>query len=102
MSMSKKVSRYRLSFHSKFLRKLKKLYKKDKFLYQKVKTFLEKLSEDPFYPGFKTHRVVVLNYEKIYSSRVTGDIRVVWSLEDDNTILFLDIGGHEGSKKVYR
>jgi mRNA-degrading endonuclease YafQ of YafQ-DinJ toxin-antitoxin module len=96
------VSKYNFSFHNKFLRKLKKLYKKDKFLYERVKTFLENLAEDPFYPGFKTHRIVVTDYGKVYSSRVTGDIRVIWNLENGCTILLLDIGGHEGSKKVYK
>lgn len=102
MSMLREVSKYNLSFDKNFLRKLKKYYKKDKALYIRVKIFLKSFVNDPFYSGFKSHRVFVSNHRKVYASRVTGDIRVIWSLEDDYIILLLDIGGHEGSKKVYK
>ena len=96
------MSKYNLSFDKNFLRKLKKYYKKNKALHGRVKIFLKSFANDPFYSGFKTHRVIVPNHRKVYASRVTGDIRVIWNLEDDYTILLLDIGGHEGSKKVYK
>jgi len=78
-----------LSFGNNFLRKLKKIYKKDKLLYKRIKDFLVLFSEDPFYSGFRTHRVTVSNYGKVFSSRVTGDIRIIWVFEEEITLLLL-------------
>jgi len=52
--------------------------------------------------SLKTHKVFISDYGKVYSSNVTGDIRVIWSLEETYVLLLLDIGGHEGSTRVYR
>ena len=96
------MSKFNLSFDKNILRKLRRIYKKDKLLYKKYKNFLVKFSEDPFYPSLNTHKVFISDYGSVYSSSVTGDIRVIWSLEEDYVLRLLDIGGHEGSRKVYR
>ena len=40
----------------------------------------------------------------IFSSRVTGNIRIVWDYSENeiNVIDVFDIGGHEGKDKVYK
>ena len=42
--------------------------------------------------------------KRVYSSAVTGDLRILWQFHptEADTIELLDIGGHSGSKKVYR
>ena len=96
------MSEFSISFDKNFLRKIKKIYKRDKSLYKRYRTFLIKFSENPFYPGLNTHKVTVSGYGRVYSSTITGDIRVIWNLEENYVLLLLDIGGHEGSTKVYR
>jgi mRNA-degrading endonuclease YafQ of YafQ-DinJ toxin-antitoxin module len=61
------------------------------------------LQNDPFYPGLKTHKVSSRLFGNTYSSRVTGDIRIIWKFDENKTLtlLLLDLGGHSGRNKVY-
>ncbi len=60
------------------------------------------LTENPFSSNLKTHKVNTRNYGIRYSSRVTGDLRIIWDFFDNRTtIIALTIGGHSGNKKVY-
>jgi len=38
-----------------------------------------------------------------FSSKVTGDLRIIWNFNEDQiqVIDLLDIGGHSGNGKVY-
>ena len=49
---------------------------------------------DPFDKKLKTHKLrgALKNY---YSFSINHSYRVVFSFEDDNTVIFHDIGGHE-------
>lgn len=96
------MSKYEIAFDQRFLKRVKKIYKKDKFLYDRYLKFLGKIAKDPFADNLVTHKVNSKNHDLVYSSRVTGDIRVLWLLEEGRVILLLDIGGHEGSNKVYK
>lgn len=96
------MSKYEIAFDKSFLKRIKKVYKKDKFLYARYLKFLEKMAKDPFAENLLTHKVNSKNHNLVYSSRVTGNIRVLWLLEEGRVILLLDIGGHEGSNKVYK
>jgi mRNA-degrading endonuclease YafQ of YafQ-DinJ toxin-antitoxin module len=63
---------------------------------------LSNLIENPFLYSLGTHRVNTPKWGRVYSSRVTKDIRIIWDFKDKKLIiLVLDIGGHEGSKSVY-
>ncbi len=65
----------------------------------KVSKTLTSISKDPMNPSLRSHKVG--NY---WSSRVTGDIRIIWEYGNDdkvNVIEILDVGGHSGSNKVY-
>ena len=82
-----------------FAKKLKKLVSKNQSLKEKVKSTLLGLAENPNNPKLRSHKV-----SDVYSSRVTGDIRIIWQYGKDGEIQIrelLDIGGHSGAKKVY-
>lgn len=82
----------------KFDKLYSKLIGKDKKLINVIDKVLEKLTQDPFYPGLKSH---IVDYDKdvgsIWSSRVTGDMRILWALDPNNklVIILLKIGGHD-------
>jgi mRNA-degrading endonuclease YafQ of YafQ-DinJ toxin-antitoxin module len=88
-----------------FKKKVKKLLKADiqiKPTFQKVIEILEK---NPFSPSLKTHKVISKNYGEAYSTRLTGDLRIIWQFGDKNDevriLNLLDVGGHSGTNKVY-
>lgn len=94
---------YDYRFTKYFERKSSKLFRKDPSLRKRFyKVFLEIL-EDPFYQGLRTHPVKTSSWGLLYSSRITKDIRVLWKFSKKEVeILVIDIGGHEGSNKVYK
>jgi Txe/YoeB family toxin of Txe-Axe toxin-antitoxin module len=95
--------KYQLEVTKKAAKKYKKLTTKNKHLQEKVQKILKILVDDPFHLKLKTHKVQITNYGIVYSSRITQDIRIIWDIENDKvTIVLLDIGGHSGSKGVYK
>ena len=96
-------SKYKLEFTKKTANKYKKLTTNNKQLQQKIQEILKILVDEPFHPRLKTHKVQISNYGTVYSSSITKDIRIIWELENDKiTMVLLDIGGHSGSKGVYK
>lgn len=96
-------NKYHLEFTKKAAKKYKKLTTKNKHLQEKIQEILKILVDDPFHSKLKTHKVQITNYGIVHSSRVTQDIRIIWDIENDKvTIILLDIGGHSGSKGVYK
>jgi len=83
---------------------LDKLVKTDGILKKRLMTALKKLSLDPTHPSLRSHKVNTPDYGVSWSSRVTGDIRIIWKYGSSERliILLLDIGGHSGSHKVYK
>lgn len=97
------MSKYHLEFTKKAARKYNKLTAKNIPLQEKVQEILKILVENPFHLKLKTHKVQITNYDIVYSSRITQDIRIIWDLEKEKiTIVLLDIGRHSGSKGVYK
>lgn len=95
---------YQLVGNNNFNKKYKKLIKVNPNLQDIILKFLKVLARDPFFPSIRTHKVISKNFGEGYSSRVTGDIRVIWVYGKQNQVLvleLLDIGGHSGSNKVY-
>lgn len=85
-----------------FDRQLKKISRKDKNLAKKIITTVKKISKQPFNKGLSTHKVNSRKYGECYSSRVTGDIRIIWDFIDGKrVILMLSVGGHSGKNRVY-
>jgi mRNA interferase YafQ len=87
----------------KFSRKLKRLLRKTPALEKTVRATLTLLANNPATPKLRTHKVVIEG-ERVFSSSVTDDLRVIWRYRENGLeiIDLLDIGGHEGGKKVYR
>ena len=65
---------------------------------------MQQLERDPLYPSLKSHKVRDRQGYEAFSSYVTGDLRIIWDYAEDEVDILdlLDLGGHEGSGKVYR
>ncbi len=94
---------FHLNRTCKFIKKAKKLIKGNPTLKSKIRNTFNLLCKNPFYPSLKSHKVKDKNANPAFSSRVTGDIRIIWNYQDGkaNIIDIIDIGGHEGKNKVY-
>ncbi len=96
------MSEYKYQFTSNFEKKSSKLFKKNSTLRKRFYKTLFQILKNPFYKGLRTHRVNTPKWGEVYSSRVTGDLRILWDFIEDNLIiLIIDIGGHEGSRSIY-
>lgn len=89
---------YTLVATTTFTAKTHRLTQGNKTLQKQLQKTLILLQTDPYYPGLKTHKVA--GYR---SSRVSGDIRIIWEFDPNGrvTILLLTIGEHSGADKVY-
>jgi mRNA-degrading endonuclease YafQ of YafQ-DinJ toxin-antitoxin module len=90
---------YRLIFSGYFKKKLSKLIKYNPKISNKIESTLVFLSQNPLEPKLRSHKV-----GSYWSSRVTGDIRIIWIYGDDKQVQILellDIGGHSGNNSVY-
>ena len=94
-----------LKFNKLFLKKAKKLTQKDKKLDEKLDSTLDLMSATPFDLSLKTHKVNSKKFGERYSSRLTGDLRIIWDFDKSTQMLKIimiqDIGGHSGNKGVY-
>jgi mRNA-degrading endonuclease YafQ of YafQ-DinJ toxin-antitoxin module len=84
-------------------KKTRKLIEKDRSLQKILINCLETLAESPFDASLKTHKVNSRKFGIAYSSRLTGDLRIIWDF-DGSEIVFItiqDIGGHSGGQSVY-
>jgi mRNA-degrading endonuclease YafQ of YafQ-DinJ toxin-antitoxin module len=97
-----KESKYNLQATTRFQREYKKVVKPNTLLEKKFVSVIEKLSVNPYMKSLKTHVVNIRGFGRLYSSRVTGDIRILWNFKDDNLIILHRIGGHFGSLSVYK
>lgn len=84
-----------------FKRDYKKLIKNNPVLECKIDEVLDLLSLDPKDPTLRSHKVRLHAFGEVWSTRVTGDIRILWDYDEDDEriILLLTIGGHD---YVYR
>ena len=94
---------YDINLSENFKKKARKLVQKNSQLQVKISKTIDKLIIDPFQPSIKSHKVITKHGISAFSSRVTGDLRIIWDFNDtDIQILeLLDIGGHSGGGSVY-
>jgi mRNA-degrading endonuclease YafQ of YafQ-DinJ toxin-antitoxin module len=94
---------YQLEQSQAFIRDLKKLIKSKRISFSKVDKVFYQLAKDPFASSLKTHKVSSKNYGLQYSSRLDGDLRLIWNFDANRklVIIMLDIGGHSGADSVY-
>ncbi len=95
---------YQLTTYKDFLKKSKKFVKNKSQNRQKLHKALNYLSKNPYHNSLKTHKVQHRLIGKSFSSKVTGNIRIIWEFTSENPpkILLIDLGGHSGKTKVYR
>ena len=89
---------YEINILPYFTKKLKKLVRNNIELKKKVSETILKLSLNPSDPAIVYHKV-----GNVWSSRVTGDIRIIWDYDKNQniTIILINIGGHSGNTSVY-
>ena len=96
------IQKFQIKTSGNFERELERYHKLNKKIGKKILDTLVQLSNNPFYRGLYTHKVNSHCYGKAYSSRVTGDIRILWDFQNGITvILILSVGGHSGGKAIY-
>ncbi len=69
---------FKLRFEKRYLRKYHKLVKNNQRLKAEISKTLRLLSEDPFSPALKSHKVIDSSGEPAFSVQVTGDIRIIF------------------------
>lgn len=80
---------YKLSFEKNFLKASKKLSTKKRLKINQLNTILERLRENPFSQSLRTHRVDSKSHGKAWSSRVDGDLRIIWNFDSEDKIIIL-------------
>lgn len=95
---------FHFNLQPRFIRRYAKLVKHSPALEAEIESVLERLADNPRNPDLKSHKVSAWDKRLAFSSSVTGDLRVIWrySKTDIEVLDLIDIGGHSGSKKVYR
>ena len=96
-------SKYQLITTHCFKKRYQKLTNNNRKLKKRIVNLLKMLTLDPFSTMLSTHKIYSRQLGQRYSSRITGDIRIIWDFDSGlkNGIVLLDLGGHEGKKKVY-
>lgn len=94
---------YRLVITDTFWSKYRLLVKAP-FLKKKVVKSLKLLAENPRYPSLHSHKVLTKHFGEKWSSKLTGNLRVIWDYNQDKelTILVLTLGSHTGKHKIYQ
>ena len=97
------MSGYEIRETRHFQRMYKKLVKRDRLLAKKIEDVVVGLSENPFQERLRTHRANTKLFGRRWSSRVSGDLRIVWDFVEGKTvILAITLGGHGGGRAVYK
>jgi addiction module RelE/StbE family toxin len=93
---------YQLLFTSSFNKDYRKIAKRNTLLQQRILKSLNILSNNPNYPSLRTHKVNSIEFDNVWSSWVTGDVRIIWEYNNKSVIKLLALGTHSGSNKVYK
>ncbi len=103
MLLGYRLQSYQLKPKKYFIKKFKKLVSKNKDLEKKLEQVFDKLIKDPFDISLQTHKVRSKLGIEAYSSRLNGDLRIIWDFNENelNILDLFDIGGHSGSGGVY-
>lgn len=86
---------YKVESSIDFQKDFIKLTKKNLNLQERISKTLKQLRNDPFHPGLRTHKADTKEYGYRFSSRVTGDLRIIWDLEGTQIIILLALRGHD-------
>lgn len=88
-----------LTTDNRFKRNFKRLVKKNPQLQDKILAVLETLSNDPFTPSLKSHKLTG-QLEGLWSCSVAYDCRIIFAFKEDpvtkaEMIVLVDIGSHD-------
>ena len=78
---------YKLNSSKSFTKKLKKLIENKRLKLEVLNKSLQFLAKDPFSPVLRTHKVNTRKLGKYYSSRIDGDLRIIWNFDQDENLL---------------
>lgn len=94
---------YQIKQSKVFKKSVEKLIKQNRIIFKKINTTVFKLASNPFDQSLRSHKVNTRNLGLRYSSRVDGDLRIIWSFDEEENLIIhlLDIGGHSGARSVY-
>lgn len=94
---------YDFFFTKNFERNYKKLTNHNQNLKKEIKQTINFLKNDPYHPTLRTHKVSTVLWGVKRSSRVNGDIRIIWdfSATSISVINIITLGGHSGKSRVY-
>lgn len=84
--------------HPTFKKHFKKRIAHDHKLMARTKNRIQLFMDNPHHPLLRDHALKGLD-EDLRAFSITGDIRIVYRVLDDNTIQFIDIGTHN---QVYK
>ena len=89
----------RLAWDASFRRAFKRRARNNLVLREQIFEVLAKLSEDPFDPGLKTHKLSG-QLKELWACWVEYDCRIVFALErvpdtGEEVIVLIDIGTHD-------
>ncbi len=93
---------YLLIFTSSFNKDYKKIIKRNTLLQKRILKSLTLLSNNPNYQSLRTHKVNSIEFDNVWSSWVTEDVRIIWEYNNNTAIKLLALGTHSGSNKVYK
>lgn len=95
---------YKIRFLDHADKKLRKLIKKHRITQNYLEAKLKEFAINPVLPMFRTHKVNTRGFGKKFSSRLDGDLRLIWDYDSENNLVIyiFDIGGHSGGSKVYQ
>jgi len=90
------MSKYKLLTLGQFDRDIKK-FRKNKEILLRINTTLKLLLTDPYASTLQTHQVNLPSLGYVRSSRVTGDLRLLWVFDHEDALLIIAIRlqGHD-------
>ena len=84
-----------------FTKKYKKLIDKNKQLETILAQKILQLSNQPLEPSLGSHKVNTPKFGECFSSKITGDIRIIWRYDSDNRLEILELLDLVGHDEVY-
>jgi Txe/YoeB family toxin of Txe-Axe toxin-antitoxin module len=78
---------FEVNFTKYSAKKAQKLLKHDKILHIRFKFVIDQISQDPFENVLRTHKVDSKLFGEKYSSRLTGDLRIIWDFDKTTKII---------------
>ena len=96
-------TRFKIEFSEQFWISYKKLTKGDANLGKRIHKAVELLAQNPKHPSLNSHAVTDRNGNAVWSSWVTGDVRIIWIYDEQtkSLVVIINTGKHSGSSQIY-